>query len=358
MSQFNNLYRLFFKKRTNISGKSLSSSQLKVRSFTVNRDILTKSSSTFQVLETPIAIESGDIVGMYDIYGTVLFLGVVDYIEDNTVEASQMLDIFDDDWLWNNPSETTLEETLKTIITNDYQNSTDELLNETFGVFDIQTTTSTNQTLESQESQYVVNFSNFLYSIYEKYSIMLNFEIPFEENTPTIQIGIPNYEKLTISNNAFVFRNFDITTNIFETNKLVVYSEDGTTLRGTFYATTSGITEDSEALNRPQKVKTNIVFSDDDLNIVKASNLRNQIYNHEITVEMIIDNQLLSIEDIHLGQEVDLFYNGTYYNTILTGYSIAMTDGIDDGIITLKFGLVRTTLTSKLFKRLGSKNGG
>lgn len=355
MSQSNNLYRLFFKKLTNIEGRSISSSNLKVRSFTVNRDLLTKTTSTFQTLEVPSAVENGDIVGMYDAYGTIAFIGTVNYIEDDTIQANQIYGLFDDMWLWNNPKQRTLEDTIKTIIQNDYQNSNDTLLNSIFDCFDVSTVTSTVQTLQSQEAKYTVNFSNFLYDLYEKYSIMLDINIGFEEGRPTINIGIPNYSKLKIGNNANIFRNFDILTNSFETNKLVVYGEENEEYRGTWYATTSGITDNPSALNRIQKIKTNIVFSDDDINIIKASNLRNTIYNHEITCEMVLGNKLLSFEDVNLGQEADIYHNGDFYNSILTGYSATMTNGVDNGIVKLKFGLVRDTLTSKLFKRLANR---
>ena len=49
----------------------------------------------------------------YDKYGTILYLGIVSYIDNNTVEANQIYGIFDDEWLWNNPNDTTIEETLK-----------------------------------------------------------------------------------------------------------------------------------------------------------------------------------------------------------------------------------------------------
>ena len=352
MSRFNSEYRLFFKKLTDINGMSISSPQLRVKSFKLERDLLKKTNSNFEVLEVPSAIENGDIVGMYDQFGTILFLGVVSFVGNANIEAYQILDIFDDSWLWHNPNKTTIELTLKNIIETDYQQSYDTLMSSIYGVFDIDTISSTNQKLATEDDRYITDFSSYLYDVYEKYSIQLLFDIPFEARTPSISIGIPNYQKLTLGNNAHVFRNFDITTNIFETNKLVVYSEETGSYRATWYATTNGITDNPSALNRISKIKTNIIFSDDDINILKASSLRNQMYNHEITCEMVLNNKLLSFEDLNLGCEVDLFYNGNYYNTILTGYILDKNENAILETITLKFGLVRTSLTSKLFKRL------
>jgi len=345
-------YRLFFKKLTNLGGRAIGTSQLRTRAFTLNRDLLKKTSSTFQVLDIPSAIENGDIVGLYDSFGTIIFTGVITYIDDNSIQANQIVDIFEDSWLWNNPKLTTLEATLQRIIQNDFQNNPDVLMSNIFSAFNLQTISSTRQKFQTQENRYVTDFSTYLYDVYEKYSIQLLFDIPFEMERPTIRIGIPTYPTITISDNTSVFRNFKITTNIFETNKLIVYSEETGQYRETWYATTNGITNDPASLNRLQKINTNIVFSDDDINILKASSLRNDIYNHEIVCDMIYNNKLLPIEQLKLGQQVELYYKGKHYRTILTGYTMKCDEKSNVDIITLKFGLVRTSLTGKLFKRL------
>lgn len=352
MSQSNKEYRLFFKKLTDLSGKSLASSDFRVLDFTINRDLLTKATSKFEVLNIPTAIENGDIVEMYDSFGTILYIGIVTMIEDNTIQAEQSYGLFEDNWLWNNPRRATIEDTLKTILTNDFQNNRDTLMASIFGAFDIQTTSNTNLTLQTQEDRYVVDFSAFLYDIYEKYSIILDIEIPYSEGTPTIKIGSPSYDKLKIGNNAFIFRNFDITKEVFETNKLIVYGEENGEYRGEWFTTPTGITDNPSALNRIPKINTNIVFSDDDINIIKASSLRNEIYNHHIELELVYDNKLLPFEKLKLGQGADIYFNGNYYDTVLTGYQYGLNNDGGDELIKLVFGLVRTSLTSKLFKRL------
>lgn len=352
MQQFNNTYRLFFKKLTDLDGMSISSPELRVLSLKIERDLLKKTSTTLNVINVPSAVEIGDVVVMYDNFGTTLFTGVVNTIEGNSVRAGQILDIFDDTWLWNNPRLATIEETLIRILQNDFQNTNDVLLNAIFDKFDLEAISETRQKLETRENQYTTSFSTFLYDVYEKYSIQLLFDIPFEAGRPKIKIGIPHYDDIKIGNNAEIFRNFNVATNVFETNKLVVYSQETSEYRATWYTTTSGITDDSGALNRPQKINTNIIFSDDNINVLKASSLRNQIYNHEITCELVYDNKLLKFENLRLGQVVDLYYNSNYFNTILTGYSFDMNENDGIAVIKLKFGLVRTSLTSKLFKRL------
>ena len=118
-------YRLFFKKLTDLDGKAIISSQSRVKSFTLKRDKLTKCVSKFDVLEVPSAVEIGDVVGMYNSYGTIVFLGVVDLIDDTTISADQIYALFDDNWLWNRPSTASIEGCLEDILNNDFVGSRD-----------------------------------------------------------------------------------------------------------------------------------------------------------------------------------------------------------------------------------------
>lgn len=352
MSLFNDEYHLFIKKLTDLDGYSLSSPQLRVKTFTIKRDLLRKATSSFEVLEIPSVLENGDVVGMYNEYGQIVYLGVCNFKEDNVIQTEQMYSIFDDSWLWNNPAQASIELTLKKIIEDDFQGNADTLMQTIYGAFSLSTVSATAQTLQSQEDRYVVSFADFLYDVYEKYGILLDFNIPYAPGTPAISIGKVSAAKLTLSNNTAIFRNFDIVKNVYETNKLIVYSESTGTYRETWYATTSGITNDSSSLNRLQKIKTNIIFSDDSISILKASSLRNEIYNHEITVDLVVDNNLMSTDMLTLGADADIYYNDEFYNSILTGYEMRYNNGVSGETINLKFGLVRTTLTNKLFKRL------
>ena len=353
MQQFNKNFRLFFKKLTDLTGKSLASTEFRVLNFEIKRDLLTKATSRFEIINVPSAIEVGDVVGMYDSFGTIVFEGIVNLIEDNTVQAEQMYDIFNDTWLWNNPQQATIEETLKSILVNDFQNNRDTLMASIFSSFDITTSSSTNLTLQSEDDRYQTPFASFLYEIYEKYGIVLNINVSYSEGRCNIDIGVPNYNRLKIANNVFAFRNFDIISEVYETNKLVVYSESTGDYRGEWFTTSTGITSDPQALNRIPKMKTEIVFSDDDIDTLKASSLRNEIYNHQIEFDLVFDNKLIPFTDLRLGQGADIYFNSDYYDTILTGYEYSMSNNNDGNeTIRLKFGLVRTSLTNKLFKRL------
>ena len=83
-----------------------------------------------------------------------------------------MLSLFDDKWLWNLPSASSIEETIKAIIENDFVNNpNDAYMRETFD-FSISCTTSTSGAIEEKDVGSVVNFQDFLISIYNLYDII------------------------------------------------------------------------------------------------------------------------------------------------------------------------------------------
>lgn len=511
-------YNLFIKNLNNLDGRSIAGSDLIVLNGTIKKDLLVKTTSNFTVRAVPTAVRIGDILGVYDQYGSIIYIGVVRDINAERITSDSILSIFDDNWIYNVGKNDSIEENLKNIIIDDYQNSYDILLSNIFSAFDINTISNTNLSLEEQDENCVKNLMSFFYEIYENYGIIVNIDVPFEATTPTITIGIEDDDKLLLGNDTAVLRNFSITKETQDTNKLVIYSNskdtylgiteddiasdpsinpveidgvsiiavyddivsynneeyilspsgnafvwkpylqqylgsttteikqdddtnpiiidgesvtvnvgdivsynsskfvfgtnskwrkfgknslgktttvifDGCTtstikindadktakagdsaeydektfvfngsawrtthssMRQVYYATTSGITTDSASLNRLTKVKTKIVFSDDQLKDLVGQYLREEMYNHVITVECILNNSLYDFSSFKLGQEADIYYNGEHYNSILTGYELSISsEGMSD-VSKLTFGLVRNTLTAKLFKAYDS----
>lgn len=343
------MYRGFIKNINALNGNAIGTSGLRIQEMKIKRDILTKASSTFVVVEIPNAASEGDVFGVYDDYGNIVYEGVITSIEDNEIQANQIVALFDDKWLWNDPQETTLEQTIKTILTEDFVNNEDTKIANTFSQFNITTSSSTELYLLSQEEKTVKNFMSFIYELYENYGILIDINIGYR-GQPTINIGVPSFTKLKVSDNNNSIRNLNVVTETAQTNKLIVYSNDGKTQRGIYYATTSGITDDSSALNRLAKVNTNIVFSDDEIGTIIADNLSEEMYNHKITLDLVLNSKLYKWEDFHLGQLFDIFYNGKVYESVLTGYTINVQNDGKADIVNLTFGKVRQTIESKLYK--------
>lgn len=342
-------YRAFVKSRTDLSGKPFANSKTKVVSFTIRRDLLTSATSEIILYSMPTAIGVGDILGLYDDTGHVFYNGVVSSISENTIQCNQMVDIFSDNWVYRTGNGDTLEQKLKEIITTDYCNSSDVIISSTFNSFNISTKTNTSGSYPTEEDFTIKNFASWIYEIYKNYDIILDLSIPFYEDVkPTMIIGKTETDKIVLANNSVSLLSVTPTTEVAETNKLVVYSSTGE-YRETWYASPSGVTNDSSKLDRLKVVKTNIVFSDDDIETLKSSNLPSEFYNHKITIVLFLGSKLYNFWDFQLGGKFKIVNDGSYYDSILTGYSLSY-DGGTMAEVEMTFGKVRINLENKLYK--------
>lgn len=344
------MYRGFVKNIDNLAGRAISSSDMRITNISLKRDVLVKATSDFTLVAMPKAIKEGDVFGVYDEFGKVVYLGIIKSLDENVVQCDQMYGLFDDDWKWNNPIADTIEGKIKAILENDYAGSSDGLEAQIYSAFSFITTSATENDFQTQDNTYVVNMMKFLFDLYESYGIMLDFDIGFNAVTPVIKIGKPNYPVIKLGNNNQVLRNFNIIKETQEINKLVIYDSKGEVVRATYFATPSGITTNAEALDRLTDINTKIVCSDDEIEDIVASNLSEEMYNHKITVQLVLANRLYNFDDFHLGQQFDIYYDGELYNSILTGYSINIDNQGEASVVDLTFGKVRYSLENTIYK--------
>lgn len=341
------MIRAYFKKRRGISDSAVGQSI--VTAYSIKDDLLTKPLSDFTLDEVPSQVEIGDVMVVYEDTGNVLFSGIINAVdEDNrTVSSGNMLSLFDDKWLWNIPSETTIEETIKTILENDFVNNADVFMQQTFN-FEISCATETNGTFEEKQLGTVMNFQDFLISAYKLYDVLLDFNIFFDDTKAEITIRKPSKSPTTkISNNVHQVTEITARSKSASENKLIIYSKDKTEYRATYYVNGEYLTTYDEADNRLSLIKTKYVFSDDDLSEVAQANLSTEIYNHELQVVMT-DGYVYNPKNIRLGNYYEVYYKGQVYKSVLTGIEY---ESIHQ--ITMIFGKVRQRLEDKINALIG-----
>lgn len=345
------MYRGFIKNIANLAGETIGSAELKIKDFTIRRDLLNSAQSEFELISIPTAVENGNIFGVYNDAGKTVYVGVIASIDNNVIRTGDILNIFDDLWLYRNPHASSIENTIKSIITTDFAQSRDSLLATIFSQFTINTSTTNNIDVGLESENYTVNFKDWLISLYNLYGLTVDINIPYNQSTPVMTIGIVEYPEMKIGDNTNVVRNFNVTSEVQETNKLVIYGTNGS-YRASYYVTPSGITTDSTALDRIIKIKSKIVFSDlEDLSAVVAQNIEEISYNHKITLELLLGNTLLNFDNYNLGQYFTVYHLGNAYSTILTGYDISSDNNGKTDYVKLTFGKVRYSLDKKLQKQ-------
>lgn len=342
-------YRAYIKSRTNPNGKPFTNADTRVTSFKIKRDLLNSAQSSISLYSVPSAIDIGDIIGVYDEIGRVVFNGIVKTISDKTIQCDQMTGIFADKWLYRTGTGNTLEEKLNEIIDTDFRNSDDIVISSCFKPFNVSINSSTNGDYPTEKEHAVKDFSAWIYKIYEDYDIIVDMKVPFKDGeTPTMKIGKNTSDKVTLADNSVSILSVTPTTEVVDINKLIVYSKEGV-YRETWYASPSGITNNSKKLDRLKVVKTKIVFSDDEIETLKSSNLPSEFYNHKITTTLSLHSKLYNFWDFSLGQKFKIIYEDTYYDSIFTGYSLDY-DGQSVTEVEMTFGKARINLENKIYR--------
>lgn len=338
-------YRAFVKDCLELDGLPIANSIC--LSFRLNKDLLSAATSDFTLLDMPTNIKNGDVLGLVDPFGTVIYTGIIQSIGD-TISCRQATAMFADLWKWRDPGQSTIEGKLKALIEGDFVNSSDPMIADRFP-FTVTASSSTAGSFEPQEQTYVMDFEALLMQMYDLYGIITDISVPFSDVTPTITLKKATHGAIKIGNNVTPIRNLTPFTEVFEANKLVIYDKDGATLRGTYFTTPQGITTNKNSPLRLPVQKTKYIFDTDTaLADIAAANLQEEIYNHRITFDMLLNNGLYDFYDWELGMPLNIWYNGAYYSTIFTGYSMTKDMNIDVAMVSITCGKVRNTLTERL----------
>ena len=197
------MYRGYIKNINSLNGNAISNSNLRIREMKIKCDLLTKVSSTFSLIDTPTFASEGDVFGVYDDYGNTVYEGVITSINDVEVQTIQLIGLFNDKWVWNNPNLPTIEETIKQIIINDFVNNDDTKIANTFSQFVIETTSETELSMGSKDGNSVVNFMSFLFDIYKDYIELIKISKIFLKREK-IHLGI-YFKSLATLSKAFSF---------------------------------------------------------------------------------------------------------------------------------------------------------
>ena len=342
------MYRGYIKNITNLNGACIGSSELRLKNFTINKDLLSSTTSEFELISVPSAVENGNIFGVYDDKGNIIYNGVITSVQDNVIRTNDIICIFDDLWLYRDPQLASIEADIVDIINNDFKDNNDSLVESIFSQFTVLASTTNAITMGLQEENYTVNFKDLLINLYSNYGLLVDITVPYSTGSSTIVVSIPTFASMSIADNTDVIRNFSHTSQVTETNKLVIYATNGA-YRASYYATPSGITQNSAAVDRVVKMKSKIVFSDlEDLSSIVDENLDDLVYNHKITMELLLDNKLFDFYSFNLGQNFTIYWNGETFYTVLTAYKYSSDQYGHTDYVTLTFGKVRYSLSEKL----------
>lgn len=341
-----------------------------VESFDIKTDLLTNANSTVTVLAMQSNVSEGDILVLYDPKGTTLYQGVIKTINENKITCSQMQSFYKGQWIYNRSKQDFLEHEIAVLLQDYadgkmYQSSyVDERVAERLGGITIGYVGSTVAKLPTthdpkhdppQVKEHggtvhyeIVDMEKWIYELYETYSIVFDFQINFS-GTNTVTIKTTNFDPLKVGSNMYAIQDVSPVTTIEETNRLIVYSAKDNKYRTTWVATeTNKYKATDKPLDRFKITNTKIVFSDDSISDLVAANLPEQMYNHKVTFTLLIPNFVYEFEKFHLGQEIEIYHNNEYINSVLTGYKIKKAENKNVTQVEMTCGKVRQRITNLL----------
>ena len=334
-----------------------------IGSFKIRTDLLTNATSQIEVLDKiDSSVKEGDVLVLYDPKGEILYNGVIDSIEDKTINCSQMQSFYKGVWIYNVSPQDFLEHEIAVLL-QDYadgklykSNYVDPHVAKRLGGITIDYVGSTSVKLPTdldkdgneQLTQY--DMEEFIYELYQKYSIIFDFEINMS-GPNYVHIKVPNYESIKVGNNMFAIQNMSPITQIEEMNKLVIFSA-AKEYRATYIATKNEIIKEPTGLeNRFNVTNTTIVFSDDEESDLVANNLPQNMYNHKVTFTLIIKNFIYEFNEFNLGGVLDIYKDDDYFESVLTGYEIEKKSNKNISSVDFICGVVRKKLTQMLTLR-------
>ena len=355
-------YRCFVKDQLDMEGSP--KAFMVVESFSVKRDIMTKATSSITLLnQIPENINDGDVLVLYDPKGTFLYNGVINSISDKTIRCSQMQSFYKGTWIYSTSPQTYLEQEIA-ILLKDYADGklrgstwVDQQVAQRLGGITIDYIGSTSVNLPTDDDYTTIDMEDFIYGLYEKYNIILDFEINIS-GPNYVHIKVPAYTPVKVGNNMYAIQNMSPVTETEETNKLVIF-DSNKTYRATYIATKNDIVkEPSSTVNRFEITNTTVVFSDDPEADLVASELPQQMYNHYLSFDLILKNFIYSFNDFKLGGTLDVYYNNRkefetnnyssrseYYDSVLTGYEIEKEPNKNVTEVKMICGKIRQKLT-------------
>ena len=323
-----------------------------VNSFTIRRDLLTSANSTFEILNISSNINEGDVFVLYREDGKIFYYGIISKIDSEQIECSQIQSFYKGLWICDTHASATLEEEIAYLLgqyANGYlkgSNWQDLLVQQEKAPITINYVASTTTNLEVEEG--TKDFEEFIYELYSKYGIVFDFTMPYG-NAGSVEIRKPSAVKIKIGNNAECISNLTPTTEIEQTNKLVVFDKNKV-YRTTFvYTTTNGIVEEPSTIaGRLSVVNTKVVKSDDALEVIKQANISDNMFNHLVSFDLLLNNKLYDFWSWELGQTIEIYDDGKYFDSVFTGYEMSVGENQEPTFVNVICGKVRTKLTSLL----------
>lgn len=363
-----------------------------VISASIKTDTMQKTTSTITVKEVPSVYQPNMPIVIFNPKGRVVYLGVIQSIDNNVLTCREPLAVYDDDFLFhvntslmNGVNLTThsvlygIENYMDWVRTRNTDNGIGDVnLLQQRKLYPFVAKYNPNVALDENrvfnvrlpkiDEANIANLEDYIMSMFDSFGIYVRtrlmsgkrnglslYDSHYFEMMPRY---IKDFDTLELSDNVENIQNVSINIEEAESTVLVVYNSSGASVRNYYGMKNDGSIKKFDGSTLESELadfigynnyRVKVVSSDDDLAVLKAQNLSNSLYNHKITFDLGMDGKLFDIDSLKLGQPVNFYYKDKMYQSVITGISFEI-NANDEKIhsINVTMGKVRTSLTSKL----------
>lgn len=351
------LYRMYVKNAWTLNQRAVANFPLYAGQF--GDDYLELHYSRFYSHDIPSNIDVGDWCGVYDQFGRVVYGGIIDEIDGEEIGVRAMLSVIDSDTLldWNSAM-TYTEQQLKTFFDSFFQTNGYHVLS--VGNAMTVTADSSTQTADlrpASDLYTIQNAYNIVKEQIDAFGIYPYMTLPYAASNVLVSFRTTNKSKVTIANNASCILNPTIQEGDIPINTLLTKTNynDGTYSLKCTILNTDGTYQDgfTPPINLALCFHKVIIKYADIKNGEEYTGFAQQqmpplIYNHEITFDLLLDNNLYDFYSWELGMPMDIWIDGKYYDTILTGWETSFENDQAPSIVRITCGTSRTKLTEVL----------
>ena len=355
-----------------------------VLSYSINTDILSKTTSTIELKEMPSTYQVNMPVFLFSPKGKIIYTGIITAINDKTLTCREPISIFDYDIVFapllsadryystyyglyayvgvsllggygstdrlNTPSNPAIEKKTTVLMDNFVKGQKiydDRII---FG--------DTIYNIPNYQDNNVSNAEDYLLKMTEEYGVVYESSLYDYTSSTYPAKGIKHlllirfvnpskYGVFTMGTNSDAISNVNIVVEANNANTLMIFDNAGTTLRGQYGVKKDGSVESIATMTSDFLAYDNciskVIKSDDDIKGLVRENLGNAMLNHRITFDVDLNSPLYRFEDFKLGRKVNFYDGDKLYVSMVTAVNFT-----DLNKLSVTLGNVRIKLTTKL----------
>ena len=351
-----------------------------IRSFEVAEDGLSKSVSKIVCDSVPDTFHTNVCVFILNPRGKLVYSGVIQSVDGNTITCREALGIFDVDFAFK--AKTYANEcamdSVQSIISKSRLGISDVAGESSWYLYRLWACTTYSMDYEiylenpclfklPAIDQGIKNVEDYLFEAFDDFGIYIkarrvdgNSTFPALGIYYDMQFYITNQAGLGLlkmSDDTECISNLNVMTEDVETTVLQIVSSDMSTSRGWYIVDYDGnitvsipnVTQYDPQYIAYENCKPKVVVSDDSISTLVKQNLSSSLYNHKITFDVDLTSGFYRLDDFEIGRKVDFYYKGRKYSSMITARKFSVSE--DQGeiqTVSVTLGKVRTKLTTKL----------